>query len=163
MVQLIAYQNEQEEMKQLIQQFWFSHNQELLTDEEVNQDLMSWTQKGHQLYFVLYENENVGFLHLGSRGASMDWLEDLFVLPQYQGKGIGSQAIACAEQMVKEYSDSLYIEAAARNEKAIQLYRKLGYDCLNTITLRKDFKSSQHTCLRKVKLFSYEFEIRKLK
>ncbi len=30
-------------------------------------------------------------------------------------------------------------EAAARNARAIRLYRRLGYGCLNTITLRKDF------------------------
>ena len=36
-------------------------------------------------------------------------------------------------------SEAESIEAAARNEAAIRLYRKLGYNCLNTITLRKDF------------------------
>lgn len=36
-------------------------------------------------------------------------------------------------------SEAEAIEAAARNEAAIRLYRKMGYNYLNTITLRKDF------------------------
>lgn len=43
------------------------------------------------------------------------------------------------EDIVKEYSESLYIEVAARNMKAIRLYQRIGYNCLNTITIRKDF------------------------
>ena len=38
---------------------------------------------------------------------------------EFQRKGIGSRAIQLAEDIVKEYSESLYIEVAARNRKAI--------------------------------------------
>ena len=68
---------------------------------------------------------------------------------------------ARAEEIVKQYSVSLYIEAAARNEAAIRLYRKLGYDCLNTITIRKDFPGYEYDVVRKEKIHELEFEIRK--
>lgn len=163
MIDLIEYVNEQAEMKKLIKQFWLSHNHIDQSDEEIEKDVKTWTKEGHRLFFIRYLNDNVGFLHLGNRGAEINWLEHIFVLAEFQGKGIGSKAIEKIESIVKTYSDSLYIEAAARNQKAINLYRKLGYDCLNTISVRKDFDRSKLCCIGKETLFDYEFEIRKVK
>ena len=67
------------------------------------------------------------------------------MLPDWQGRGIGSLAVGLAEAIVREYSPCIYVEAAARNEAAIRLYRKLGFDCLNTVTLRKDFERFSET------------------
>lgn len=169
MVELKAYTNEQEQMLELIRQFWIAHNHEVLTREALLCDLEEWTKEGHRLYLILWESERsgeketVGFLHLGSRGCEADWLEDIFVLEKYQGRGIGSQAVKQVEEIVKQYSDSLYIEAAARNERAIQLYRKLGYDCLNTITVRKDFREEDYETIREENIYGQKFGIKKRK
>ena len=69
----------------------------------------------------------------------------------------------CAEEIVRQYSESLYIEAAARNEQAIRLYRRLGYDCLNTISVRKDFQLEHFTTVRTEHLYDTSFDIRKVK
>ncbi len=98
---------------------------------------------------------------MGSRGAEADWLEDIFVMPAYQNKGIGSKAIELTERIVSEYSASLYIEAAVWNKKALQLYRKLGYDCLNTITIRKDFCADGLECVSEENIHDLKFAIRK--
>ena len=82
----------------------------------------------------------VGFLHLASRGGNIDWLKHLFVLKEYRQRKIAFSAINLAEKMVSAYSPSWYIKVAARNSRALKLYRKVGYDCLNTITIYKDFK-----------------------
>lgn len=58
-------------------------------------------------------------------------------------------------------SEAESIEAAARNEAAIRLYRKLGYNCLNTITLRKDFPGYEYDVVRNEKIYDMSFEIRK--
>ena len=108
-------------------------------------------------------DEVVGFLHLGSRGGAIDWLEHLYVKPEHRNKGFGSKAIACAEEIVREYSESLYIEAAARNEQAIRLYRSLGYNCLNSISIRKDFHPENFNLVRVAQLYDKSFEIRKVK
>lgn len=105
----------------------------------------------------------MGFVHLGNRGARIDWLEDLFILPAYQNQGIGTCAIKAVETEVSGYSDSLYIEAAARNQGAIMLYRKLGYNCLNSITIRKDFQEDDFVVIRTEKIYDQEFQIRKIK
>ena len=145
----------------LIQGFWLAHNRYHQTEEEAKADLCAWTGAGHKLCFIALGDMTVGLLHLGSRGGKIDWLEDLFVLPEYQGRGIGSQAVRLAEAMVRQYSQSLYIEAAARNERAIRLYRRLGYDCLNTVTLRKDFPGYDYDVVREERVYGEPFQIRK--
>ena len=151
----------EEEAVRLIQGFWLAHNRYHQTQEEAKADLRAWTGPGHKLYVITLENVTVGLLHLGSRGGEIDWLEDLFILPEYQGCGIGSQAIRLAESMVRQYSQSMYIEAAARNKRAIRLYRRLGYDCLNTVTIRKDFPGYEYDIVREEQVYGERFEIRK--
>ena len=72
-------------------------------------------------------------------------------------------ALNLAEQIVKEYSESIYLEVAARNMDALRLYRRNGYDCLNTITIRKDFEPENFDVLRTENLLGHEFEVKKYK
>lgn len=160
-ISLKLYAGEQPEALSLIRDFWRCHNDWEQTESEALEDLNAWTAPGHQFYFIQYEGERVGFLHLGSRGGKCDWLEDLFVLPRFQRRGIGRQAVALAEEIVKEYSASLYLEAAARNKGAIRLYHALGYDCLNTVTLRKDFHPEAFTQIKSEQIHGLEFAIKK--
>ena len=163
MLQLKQYHAEQSEMLPLIQGFWLSHSDEVQTDDEALADLTQWSSEGNALYFIVAFDEVVGFLHLGSRGGAIDWLEHLYVKPEHRNKGFGSKAIVCAEEIVREYSESLYIEAAARNEQAIRLYRSLGYNCLNSISIRKDFHPERFKSVRTESLYNEPFEIRKMK
>ncbi len=159
---LVEYQESRAgEAVALIQGFWLAHNHCRQSEDEAKADLRAWTGEGHKLYFITVGEAAVGLLHLGSRGGAIDWLEDLFVLPEYQGRGIGSQAIWLAEAIVRQYSQSMYIEAAARNEGAIRLYRRLGYDCLNTVTVRKDFPGYDYDVVREERVYGERFEIRK--
>lgn len=159
-VALVPWAGETDSAVSLIRQFWNAHNGTQPSAEEAKADLALWTSEGHRFYFIRCRADSVGFVHLGSRGAAADWLEDIFVLPQYQNQGIGSKAVELAEQIVREYSASMYIEAAARNERAIRLYRKLGYSCLNTVTVRKDFCPGDQEVCRTEQLYGEEFQIR---
>lgn len=161
MVELEKYAGQAAEMSALIRGFWLAHNQYEQTPEETQEDLTLWTSSGHALYFIRENGTPVGLLHLGSRGAEIDWLEDLFILPAYQGRGLGTQAVHLAEEIVRGYSDSMYIEAAARNLPAIRLYRRLGYDCLNTITVRKDFPGCSYDIVSREHVCGNDFEIRR--
>lgn len=160
---LTEYHNETSQALLLIKGFWLEHNGYNQTDDEALEDLRNWTQDGHCLYLISYQNMHIGFVHLGSRGGAIDWIEDIFVLPLYQNKGIGTHVIGLVEDMVRSYSSSLYIEAAARNEAAIRLYRNLGFDCLNTVSLRKDFNQERYETISEVTLYHNEFKILKTK
>ena len=162
-VELVSYKDEKEIAIDLIIKFWEEHNCYTSTYEEAYNDLMDWTKTGHRLFFIRYDDEYVGFVHLGSRGCAIDWLEDIFVLPKYQRRGIGSYAIQLVEKIVKEYSESLYIEVAARNRKAIRLYHSIGYDCLNTITVRKDFKPEKCEIIDNESIMDLNFDVKKYK
>lgn len=162
-IQLVAYHNETEIAANLIIGFWQAHNHFTPTAEEAQADLKEWTKGGHHLYFIVLNDKYVGFVHLGSRGCEADWLEDIFVLPEFQGKGIGSRAIQLTEEIVKGYSESLYIEVAARNMKAIRLYQRMGYNCLNTITIRKDFHPETCETVRSERIMELDFDIKQYK
>lgn len=80
-----------------------AHNDYVQSTKEALDDLAVWTGKGHEIFLVFNEKIAVGFIHLGNRGARIDWIEDLFIKQEYQGNGFGSIAL--------------------------KLYRKNGFDC----------------------------------
>lgn len=162
-IRLIPYQNEIETATKLIIKFWQEHNHFTPSYEDAYADLMEWTRAGHYLYFITLNCQCIGFVHLGSRGCEADWLEDIFVLPEYQGKGIGSRAIQLVENIVKKHSGSLYIEVAARNRKAIRLYQRIGYRCLNTITIRKDFQPDKCEIIGTETILGMDFDVKRSK
>ena len=160
MIELIKYNGEKELLSSLIKGFWKAHNDYTPTDEEALQDCMAWTGENHVVYFIRKEGVTIGFVHLAARGCEIDWLEDLFILPEYQGRGYGSEAIDLAENIVREYSDSLYMEVAARNDRALRLYYRKGYNILNTITVRKDFAPEKYRTTGHEKVFGHDFAVK---
>lgn len=162
MIQLTMYKNEKAELANLIKRFWMAHNDYTPTEEEAQEDCEAWTGGGHRTYFICKDDEVVGFMHLASRGCEIDWLEDLFILPEYQGRGYGAEALKLAEDIVKEYSDSLYMEVAARNDKALKLYYRQGYDILNTITIRKDFEPEKYRKIGQETVFGHMFQVKNM-
>ncbi|MGT2683185.1 hypothetical protein [Streptococcus porci] len=65
------------------------------------------------------------------------------------------------ENKVKQYSESLYLEVASRSLKAMKLYRELGFDCLNSITIRKDFQKENFEVIERQKISDFQFDIKK--
>lgn len=161
MLTLQKYNNEQDILCSLIKSFWIAHNDYTPTDEEAMEDLRVWTGKDHVVYYIMIEDKPIGFVHLGARGCNIDWLEDLFILPEYQGHGYGTQVLKLTEDIVKEYSDSIYLEVAARNMEAMKLYCRNGYDCLSTITIRKDFKPDDFEVISRETILGHDLEVKK--
>lgn len=64
------------------------------------------------------------------------WIEDLYVRPEYRGKGIGS---AFLEYMTRRYPGAiLRLEVEEENEKAIAVYRKSGFEVLPYMEMKKE-------------------------
>ena len=82
-------------------------------------------------------------------------------MPEFQGHGYGSEALSLIENIVKEYSESIYLEVAARNLRALKLYHKNGYNCLNTVTVRKDFEPDNFEVIEKNNIAGFDFEIKR--
>ena len=63
------------------------------------------------------------------------WVEDLYLKPEYRGQGIGSKFFEYLEQ---KYTDCIFrLEVEEENERAIQLYKKCGFDVLPYMEMKK--------------------------
>jgi len=89
-----------------------------------------WTN----LYVVIDENKIIGCGAIGSYWGKEDEssLFTIFVLPEYQGKGIGRKIIKTLEQ------DEYFLRAKRieipSSITALEFYRKMGYDYKNGIS-----------------------------
>ena len=88
----------------------------------------------------MHSDKPVGFLHLNMRGSTVCWIEDIFVSADYRRRGIASEAIGLAENLLKERGvKGVSMDVVPDNLPALRLYHRLGYDRLSIITVRKDF------------------------
>ena len=63
------------------------------------------------------------------------WVEDIYVKPEFRGRGIGTKFLAFIEQ---KYPDCIYrLEVEANNQVAVNLYKKCGYDSLPYMEMKK--------------------------
>lgn len=81
---------------------------------------------------VMLDGELVGYVHFSQDGDRME-LDDLYVLPEYQGRGIGTRVIQRCCGMTEL---PVYLYVFIRNEGAVKLYRRLGFEINQTIGSR---------------------------
>ena len=127
-----------------IAQFWGFHAGLVNAREEADsaaEDLALWTGEDHFLYVIFEDGADAGFLHLARTGPLVMELADLFVDEERRGRGVATAAIALAEQAARRTPgvQAMTVAAAPRNTAALRLYRRLGYDSLCLVTLRKEF------------------------
>lgn len=65
------------------------------------------------------------------------WVEELYVLPEYQGQGVGSQVFALLEEYYPDCK-RFRLEIEPDNEGAERLYRRMGYGDLPYRQMVKD-------------------------
>lgn len=63
------------------------------------------------------------------------WLEDLYIRPEHQGKGIGTEFLGFLES---EYQGCIIrLEVEEENKKAVHTYEKCGFDVLPYMEMKK--------------------------
>lgn len=125
--------------------FW-QHHAALVSKEETvalaqaEDTLKEWLGEGHTLFSIWADGQQAGFLHLQRTGPIVMQLEDIFVQPPLRGRGIATAAIAQAEALCRQMPgiEAVTLQVVPRNEAALRLYHKLGYDTLSLVTLRKE-------------------------
>lgn len=107
---------------------------------QAKENIEMWTSEKHELYIIESDNTPVGFIHIWYKGGNVAWIEDVFVDEAYRGKGIASQAINSAEEIIKQKPGytAVCMDVVPRNKDALATYHKLGYDTLSLITVRKE-------------------------
>lgn len=71
-------------------------------------------------------------------GGETLWVDELYILPQYRGRGLGKFVFA---RLKEEFPDTarIRLEVQPENARAQHLYRRLGYEFLNYRQMILDF------------------------
>ena len=68
-------------------------------------------------------------------GRICKWIEDLYILPEYRGKGIGG---AFLDHIAEKYPDALFrLEVEEENEGAVALYKRHGFEVFPYMEMKK--------------------------
>ena len=85
---------------------------------------------GYSLLAKTYSQEAGGFVI---------WIEEIFVLPEFRGRGIGREFFSFLIQNRPESVKRLRLEAERENEGAIRLYKSFGFNFLGYDQMIIDF------------------------
>lgn len=168
MVELIEYTGDfkQETVIRIAKFFGFhagliTGNFELTENDFIDAEktLDNWISSKHQLYMIKYEESVVGFLHICYRGDIVAWIEDIYVDESYRNRGIATEAIKIAEDIIKSNPnyEAVCFDVVPRNEEALRLYHKLGYDSLSLITVRKELYDNKRDKIEN--FLGYDFKV----
>ncbi|MEA4912899.1 MAG: N-acetyltransferase [Oscillospiraceae bacterium] len=72
-------------------------------------------------------------------GGPVAWIEELYVLPAFQGKGLGSAFLREFERHSGGKYARIRLEVEKENEGAVRLYTRLGFRWLQYDQMIKDF------------------------
>jgi len=108
-------------------------------DEESIKTLKEWQVTG-TVYNVFKNEQIVGFFYVRFGGNNVAWLEDLYILEEFRGQGIGKKSMAVLDELMRgKQVTAMFVDVIPRNTSAIKLYRECGFDHLNMIQLRKNY------------------------
>ncbi len=114
----------------------------LMNFEQAKETLNNWLNE-NIFKVIVMDNREVGFIYYKKGGQDFAWLEDIFLLEEYRGKGYGKSIVNHFFEVLK--SDgvvSCVVNVIPRNEQAIKFYIECGFDHLNMIELRVNFDES---------------------
>ena len=93
-------------------------------------------------YLFEWENQPVGYALVSKSfspeaGGMVLWIEEMYLQPDYRSHGFGRAMFSYLEQ----HSGAVRIrfEVEPTNERALRLYRSLGYQDLNYLQMYRDF------------------------
>lgn len=163
MIQLKRFSKDfKEETVRRIATFFGFHSALVSGNENPNykmaeETLNEWLKPEHELYLIMYEECTVGFLHIAYKGSNVAWIEDVFVDEFFRNRGIATESIRIAEEIIKSNPayTAICFDVVPRNAAALKLYYKLGYNNLSMITVRKELYENKRD--KKEKLLGFEF------
>lgn len=118
----------------------FGFNKQLIFDYESLEDInlekvLRWVQKKItsriEEYAAIYaDGKKAGYYHFYRNKDGKFELDDLYIFPEFQNKGIGSTVIRKCCSSVKE---PVMLYVFIRNKGAISLYKRMGFQVVETI------------------------------
>ncbi len=94
-------------------------------------------------YLLKAEGKTAGFAQLAftfstEAGGRVIWVEELYVRPQYQGKGMGSTFLRFLKEKYGADTARIRLEIEPDNARARKLYEKMGFQSLDYLQMVKD-------------------------
>ena len=95
-------------------------------------------------YIFEYNGEIAGYSLLAKTysqeaGGLVMWIEEIYVLPKFRGKGIGKEFFTFLLKNKPESVKRLRLEVEKENEGAVRLYKSFGFDFLDYDQMIIDF------------------------
>ena len=91
-----------------------------------------------QLVFSAWDNEKlIGLIRTVGDGISIQYVQDILVLPEYQKQGIGRELLQKVMEMSKEIRQFVLItDGSEDNQAAIEFYKKQGLATFEEVGLK---------------------------
>lgn len=106
-----------------------SYNDILSLFKDYKEDYIISMSNNSKYYAYELNNEYIGFICILDLDAELEII-DVFIEPKYQGNGYGDKLL---KYILDNYKNRNYfLEVNINNEKAINLYKKNGFDILTT-------------------------------
>ena len=86
-----------------------------------------------EVYVATEEGKLHGFIVLQMAGVFKGYIQSIFVTPEARGTGLGSALIQFAEERIFSVSPNVFMLVSAFNDRAAQLYQRLGYEKIGTL------------------------------
>ena len=96
-----------------------------------------------QGYIIEYANKPVGYALTAKTfsqeaGGYVIWIEELFILPPYRNKGLGTEFFQFVKQHLEPPVARIRLEVGPTNTAAIRLYEKMGFQVLPYTQMTKE-------------------------
>lgn len=112
------------------------------SDEIFHTDIDNCVKENPYIEGYIFENDDhiQGYAMVAKSfstefGKPCIWIEDLYIKEEYRGFGIGSLFMKFIED---QYPHSLFrLEVEAENERAVNVYKKCGYQILPYMEMKK--------------------------
>lgn len=89
---------------------------------------------GGRAYIIEYNHTSIGFLHIRKRRYIQRHITNICILPDYQGKGIGTEVLDRVKEWNKEDNINLLtLHVRETNTRAKKLYQNQGFVEVNRI------------------------------
>ncbi len=97
-----------------------------------------------ECYFIEEDDIPKGFLLLAytfsqEAGGKVCWIEEIFVEPEYRGRGLGRQCFDFIKSSIEPRCSRIRLEVEPDNIRAKKLYKEMGYRSLPYEQMLKGF------------------------
>ena len=97
--------------------------------------------------YIFESNEQVAgyallaFTYSNDAGGLVLWIEEAYILPEFQGNGYGTELLKFISNTYKNKVARIRLEVAPSNKRAIKLYEKNGFENLDYMQMFKKLPS----------------------